>query len=291
MATLTRGVKIWIAAALVSFFIYNAYVTRGSYIIFYGYLTHDSAWTSYVNFAGLAFWAGHVQVTLRFVALTLGLAAAFLLWVKAWPFSRAKTLVCTAILLEAMYFLGAAPSIWLLLDPNSPIYVFFLGLGYAMQALILVPLLLVLAVKVKTYKVGSLSGGFGKWVAVTFGGYVSALAINAVFRWMDMVSINGLGFLSGIIAVGFVSAVVLMPLAVVFAWAGAVSWFKRRTQLATACCGAALSFVGLYYAVYWVYSYFANSLNLAPLVDVWAVPLLGLGATLIYSRKSIKLDV
>ncbi len=291
MVSLTRGVKIWIAVALVSFFVYNAYVTRGSYIIFYGYLTHDPAWVTYVNFAGAAFWAGHIQVTMRFAALTLGLVAAFLLWVKAWPFSRVKTLVTAALFLEAMYFLGAVPSAWLLLDPNSPIYVFFLGLGYAMQALILVPLLLVLAVKVKNYKVGSLSGGFGKWVAVTFGGYVSALAINAVFRWMDMVSINGLGFLSGIIAVGFVSAAVLMPLAAVFTWLGAVSWFKHRMQLAVACCGAALSFVGLYYAVYWVYSYFANSLNLAPLVDVWAVVLLGLGVTLIYSRKSIKLGV
>ncbi len=287
MAALTRGVKIWIAITLVSFFVYNAYVTRGSYLILYGYLTHDPAWTSYVDFAGLAFWAGHAGVTARFAALTLGLVAGFLLWVKAWPFSRVKTLVSAALVLESMYFLGDAPSAPWLMNPDTPIYAPFLGAGYAVQALILVPLLLGLAVKVKNYKGGFFSGGFGKWVAVAFAGYVSALAVNAVFRWMDMLSLGGFGFLSGIIAVGFVSAVVLMPLAVVFALVGAFSWFKRRTLLAVACCGAALSLVGLYYAVYWIYSYFANSLNFVPLVDVWAVPLLGLGVTLIFSRKAI----
>jgi hypothetical protein len=287
MLTLTRGFKIWIAISLVSFFVYNAYVTRGSYIIFYGYLTHDLTWTSYVNFTSVAFWAGHVAVTARFAALTLGLVTVFLLWLKAWPFSRVKIAVSAALLLEALYFLGDIVSAPLLMDPASRIYALFLGTGYVVQALVLVPLLLVLAIKTRSYTGGFFGGGFGKLAAAAFAGYVSALAVNAVFRWMDMLSLYGLGFLTGIITVGFVSSAVLMPAAVVFAWAGAFYWFKRRVQLATVFGGVALCLVGLYYLIYWVYSYFANSLNFVPLVDVWAVPLLGLGVTLIFSRKSI----
>ena len=43
--------------------------------------------------------------------------------------------------------------------------------------------------------------------------------------------------------------------------------------------------IGLNYAVYIAYSYVVNTLNTLPLVDVWAVSMLGLGIALIISAN------
>ena len=281
METLTRSLKIWITASLTSLFVYNAYVTRGSYQIFFGYLMHEPEATGYVNMTGIVFWAGHLGLTARFIGLLLGLAAVFLLWVKAYPFSKVKCIVAAALFLEGVNFLGLLPSAWWLMNPDSPVYTPFLGADYVLQALLIVPFLFVLAFKVKNYDGGSLGHELRKWAAAAFAGYVTALGVNAVFRWLDMLSLQGTVFLTGIVAVGFVSAVVLMPLAVIFAFAGAISWAKSKARFAMTWAGAALTCVGLYYAIYLVYSYFAGSLNYLPLVDVWTVPLLGLGITML----------
>jgi hypothetical protein len=286
MPPLTRSVKIGIAATLVSLFVYNAYVTRGSYVIFYGFLSHDPSWVSYVDFTGVMFWFGHVGLTLRFAGLMLGLASVFLLWMKNWSFSRVRLLIAAALFLEALYFVGNFPSGVRLLTPSSLFYVPFLGVVYVLQAVVLVPLLVALSFMVGKSRGGVFRGGFWRLAGAAFVAYVSALAINAVFRWLDMLSLKGFGFLTDIIALGFVSAVVLMPLAVAFALLGEFCWTKANRQSALRWVGASLTSVGLYYAIYLVYSYFANSLNYLPLVDVWTIPLLGLGLTLVWQSKT-----
>jgi hypothetical protein len=52
--------------------------------------------------------------------------------------------------------------------------------------------------------------------------------------------------------------------------------------------GASLAVVGLNYLIYVVYSYLVNSLSTLPLVDVWTVPLLGLGIALIINSRKPK---
>jgi hypothetical protein len=42
---------------------------------------------------------------------------------------------------------------------------------------------------------------------------------------------------------------------------------------------------GLNYVLYVVYSYLVNSLNSLPLVDVWTMPLLGLGLALMFNAR------
>jgi hypothetical protein len=285
METLTRSLKIWITASLILLFMYNAYIIRGSYQIFFGYLMHEPQATSYVNMTGIVFWAGHLGLTARFIGLLLGLAAVFLLWVKANPFSKVKCIVATALFLEGVNFLGLLPSAWWLMNPDSPVYTPFLGAAYVLQFLLIVPISVVLAFKVKYYGGSSFGYGLEKWAAAAFVGYVAALGVNAVFRWFDMISIKGITFLTGIVAVGFLSAVVLMPLAVIFAVAGAFSLGKSKTASAMKWLGLALVTVGLYYAFYLVYSYFAHSLNSVVLVDVWTVPLLGLGIAMLTSSR------
>ncbi len=267
--------------------VYVAYILIGSFTILFGYFANIYQDVSYIRMTGLVFWLGFVQLGGRFIAGILGLGAAYLLWVKRKPFFRAKNLIALSLFLEGLYFLLWIPSVWFLLKPgfvtNLP-----LAINYILQILFTVPFLWMLVFKVAMYRESNQKPVLLKFVAVAFVGYVAALAVNEVSRWTSMISAETLKFLfEGMNAVGFLNAISLMPLAVVLAIGGAVRLFQQKECSATMWLGASLAVVGLNYVIYVIYSYFANSLNSLPLVDVWTIPLLGLGiALMVSSRKS-----
>ncbi len=152
-----------------------------------------------------------------------------------------------------------------------------------------VPFLWVLAFKVATYNENNRRLSLLKFGAIAFVGYIAALAVNEVSRWTSMISADTLRFLfQGIRVVGFLDAIVLMPLAVVLAIVGAFRLIQQKYMSAMVWIGASLTMVGLNYAIYVIYSYYANSLNSLPLVDVWTIPLLGLGIALIINSRKTK---
>ena len=279
--------KVFIAATLVSLIVYIAYILRGSFDILFGYFVGVHQDVSYVRMTGPVFWLGFVQLGGRLIAVFLGLAAVYLLWVKAKPFLKIKKPVALALFLEGLYFLLWVPSVWFLLRPgfvnNLP-----LAINYVLQILFTVPFLWALVFKVAMYRESSQKPVLLKFVAIAFVGYVAALAVDEVSRWTSMISAETLKFLfEGIHAVGFLNAILLMPLAVVLAIVGGVRLFQQKECSATRWLGASLAVVGLNYVIYVIYSYFANSLNSLPLVDVWTIPLLGLGiALMVNSRKT-----
>lgn len=287
MTSLTLSTKIFIAATLISLIAYVTYILNGSFTILFGYFAGVHQDISYVRMTGPVFWLGFVQLGGRFIAVILGLAAAYLLWVKKIPFQKVNKFVALALILEGLYFLLWIPSVWFLLRPgfvaNLP-----LAINYILQILFTVPFLWALVFKMTTYRERSQKPTLLKFAAVAFVGYVAALAVNEVSRWTSMISAETLKFLfQGIHAVGFLNAVVLMPLAVVLAIAGAVRLFQQKKCSAMMWLGASLAVVGLNYVIYVIYSYFANSLNSLPLVDVWTIPLLGLGIALIFNSRKI----
>ena len=279
--------KVFIVATLVWLFVYIAYILRGSFDILFGYFAGVHQDVSYVRMTGPVFWLGFVQLGGRLIAVFLGLVAVYLLWVKAKPFLTIKKPVALALFLEGLYFLLWVPSVWFLLRPgfvnNLP-----LAINYVLQILFTVPFLWALVFKVATYRESSQKPVLLKFVAIAFVGYVAALAVNEVSRWTSMISAETLKFLfEGIHAVGFLNAILLMPLVVVLAIVGSVRLLQQKECSATRWLGASLAVVGLNYVIYIIYSYFANSLNSLPLVDVWTIPLLGLGiALMVNSRKN-----
>jgi hypothetical protein len=287
MAFLTRNVKIWITASLISLIIYDAYILRGSFTILFGFLTNIPQDVTYVNITGAVFWAGFVGLGARFIAVILGLIVAYLIWVKAKPFRKIKNLVALALFFEGMNFLALIPSVWFLIRPSF-VTSLPLGLGYILQIAFALPFLWILALKVIKYHESDQNPALLKYAAFAFVGYVAALAINEVSRWTSMISTDTLNFLlQGIRAVGFLNAIILMPLAVVLAVIGAYRLIQLKECLAMKWLGASLALVGLNYLIYIVYSYYANSLNTLPLVDVWTVPLLGLGVMLILNSRKL----
>jgi hypothetical protein len=281
MATVTLSVKITLTISLLSLLIYVTYVLRGSYVIFFEYLTKLPSAVGYVTMLGPAFWTSHIGVTARFIGVLLGLTAVFLLWIKSWSFKRVKSIVAAALVLEAASFLGLVPSLWILLSPASRLFTPNLGYGYLIQILFVVPTLLALAYEVARYQGDGQRKRLLNVGSAAFVGYIVALVANEVSRWVSMLSLESLQFVEGIRAVGLVNAVVFMPFAVVFAVIGAWRLFRVNIPSTMRWFGASLLVVGLNYCVYLGFAVAVNALNTLPVVDIWTIPLAALGAALL----------
>jgi len=286
MAALSRAVKIWTAISIASLLSYVVWILRGSIEIVIGYFNNVPSDVFYIRFTGPIFYVGGIGLSARLVGCLLGLAATYLFWIKGRTFLQVKKIVALALILESVNFIGLIPSLPFLLEPRAITFAPALGYGYLLQILFTVPFLLALAFKVATYKDPSQKPNLLKTGAVTFVAYTIALFANEVSRWATMISADSLKFLfQGIRAVGFFNAVALMPFAIVFAALAAYRTWQQREASAIEWLGAALAIVGLNYVIYLVYSYFANSLNFVPLVDIWTIPLLGLGVALILNSR------
>jgi len=285
---LTRSVKIWTAISIASLLAYVIWILRGSAEIVIGYFNKVASDVGYINFTGPIFYVGGIGLSARLVGCVLGLATIFLIWIKGRNFLQVKKLVAAAVVLESINFLALIPSLPFLLEPRTVTFSPSLGYGYALQILFTVPFLWALAFGVAKYKEPSQKKVLLNTAAIAFIAYTVALFANEVSRWVSMISADSLKFLfQGIRAVGFLNAVALMPFAVVFAAVMAALVFQSKISSAMKWLGASLSVIGLNYLIYLIYSYFANSLNFVPLVDIWTIPLLGLGISLILNSKRL----
>lgn len=284
MVDVKSSVKVALTVSLISLLGYVVYQVRGSYIIIFGYLANMRSDVSYVHMLGPAFWAGCIGETARLIGVLAGLTAVFLIWVKSWPFMRVKKLVAAALILESLNFIGLIPSLGLLLNSNSRLFVPSLGYGYLIQIISTVPLLWLLAFEAARYQKTNRTRLL-KVGAVTFVGYTVGLVTNEVDRWATMINKQSLKFIEGIRAVGFYNALALMPFAIIFALVGTAMLFRNRTRSATMWLGASLAVIGLNYTIYLAYVYYVHSLNTLPLVDIWTIPLLALGITLIFGAE------
>jgi hypothetical protein len=278
MVSAGRSVKLWLAITLFSLLVW----------LFYWLAKTPSLPASYINNLGIVFWAGLIGQVAFFVGAILGLVSLFLLWRLAKPFTKIRGLVAAAIFCASLYYLGFAPSVYWLMRPSAVVYSPFLGAAYLLQILLATPFFIVLAVKVKNYNGPVSKPSLLKWSGIALLGFTGALWANAVLRWFDMLFSpqGGATFLfSGIRAVGFFDAVILMSLAVVFAAFGSYRFVKQKANSAMKMLGFSLAVVGLQYTIFVVYAYVVNAWTLALLIDVWAAPLLGLGISLMIQKN------
>jgi hypothetical protein len=226
----------------------------------------------------------HFGLIIRFLGVLFGLLSTFLIWIKNKTFSRIKNLIIVTLLMEAAYFISLLPSFWSLF---STFRATTLGIAYFLQIIFTAPLLVILGIKIHRNNVEDNILKILKWSIITFGGYIAALWINSVFRWIDMLLSEGVGFLtSGIRAIGFFDAVVFMSLAVIFAVIGA-RYNGKEIEVATRrWIGLSMVMVGLHYVIYLIYSYIVGALGFVLLVDIWTVPLLFLGLALLLAKPS-----
>jgi hypothetical protein len=283
-----QSIKLGITASLLSLFVYNFYWLEksSSHLInlIFGfpdaYLDSAAMAEAYLlprrnsmNFV-TSFMATQVGLTARFLGIIFALIGFYLLWrPKKENSSKARRLLGCAIAFEAVYWITLSPSAWRLWMPET----IFLDFGYILQIAFAAPVLIILAIKMGTDSKAN-AQGLGRWISFAFLGYVLALWANAVFRWIDMLSANGIVFLlTGTRAVGFLSTAILMTLASVFASFGVCKLIKQDRKGTVTLFGLSLTMIGLQYAIYVVYSYCVGAVSYMLLIDVWTIPLLFLG--------------
>jgi hypothetical protein len=274
--------KLLIFASLISLFLFVLYWTWGSYENFFGWLLNLNQNTvRYVNNYGYIFWVGHIGLTLRLVGVFIGLLSFILIWYANKHSFRIQRLISVALLLEGFYFLLYFPFVERMWGPNT----YFLSVAYFLQILLTTPFLLILAKKVRNYQSESDKNNFWKWVSLAFLGYISALWINALFRWFDMARLEGVKLLfTGNIAFGFLNGAIFMTLALLFSIIAARSISKRDVVSSKKWIGLTLTMVGLHFVLYTIYSQIVQQMNYILLVDVWTIPFLLLGFSLLYEN-------
>ncbi|MFB3889814.1 MAG: hypothetical protein ACE14S_10020 [Candidatus Bathyarchaeia archaeon] len=272
-----RSVKLWVAVSLASLFLYNLYWLVDSFIgngyrIGFGMVVNafKALFGIQVNLEPI--WiAGHASSTVglmvRFCELTLALYVAYVAFRQGKSLSDVRGKVSVVVLLEAGYFLcfllPASMLLWLGQDVFAA--------SYFLQILLVAPLLALLAVKV--WRSGA---GVWKYFALAFVGYVAATWVNNNSRWIAMTD------LSPVQLAGFANGTISLTIALVFAagWCLTV-WRGRGRALGTRLFGLSLVMLGAHFLLYLAYTVVVSTLSAVMLVEVWAIPLLGLGAALL----------
>ena len=277
----SRGVKFWVIMCLLSMFFFNLYWSIEGYDNFFTYLAGQSPGYNYVSRVGLVFWGGLVGYTTRFIALILCLISAFLMWVKSQNFLKIKALIAISLLLESLYFIGLIPSVPYLLSFSAT----FLTVAYILHIVFATPVLIILAFKLIRYENDSDNSGLAKLSSLAVVGYVASLWANSLFRWFDMLATEGIAFLSsGPRALGFLNSAVFMSLAIIFSIVGSYRLSKKKEESPLSWFGLSFASVGIHFVICVIYSIYVNALNYALLVDIWAIPLLGLGLTMLITK-------
>lgn len=285
MSFLNRYDKSWILISLCSLLVWVLYWLPSSIERFYNVIFVSVDYYSLGRF--WIYMPAGIGMVARFIGVIIGLFCLVMIWKGPKSIFEVKKWVAIALVMEGVYYLSLFPSaVWL----NTGLFGAFdfgvtaLGVSYLLQVLFTVPFLFILASKVKNYDTSGFVGW--KWVGFAFAGYICALWSNSVLRWFDMVVNDGLEvFFSGITGVGALNAFIFMSLAVVFAIGCSIYLMKKNFTSGYRWLALSLTMVGLHYTIYVVYSYYVNTLNSIWLIDIWTIPLLGLGLTLLLKRN------
>lgn len=234
----------------------------------------------YVDNPGM-FIAEEARLVARLAALVFALSAGFLVWLTgSQSGAKLERRIETALFLEGTYFVLLFPTgLWSLSYGLN-----FIGVAYLLQAVSGGTVLILLSFRVR----GSAENVAGvlKWVGVAAVGYITALWCNVVFQWFDKIALIGSSFLLlGATSWGFLVSLITMTLAVFFAGVGA--WLLNQNQgESVRWFGLALAMIGVHYIVYIGYSFTVGDVDSAVKLDVWALPFLGLGISMLRAKTS-----
>lgn len=283
MITVGRWVKVWVFASLCALLLWIVVLLPGSFRHFFNVILDQP--DLYTGNLGM-FMASHMGLITRFFAVILAIASGFMLWSTKRPsYKKLERIVEAALFLEGAYYILLFPSglWWVSLGFN------FVGVDFLLRAALAGSVLLILSFKVRDHAKGI---NVLKWVSIAAVTYIIALWSNVVFGWFDIIAVIGSDFLlHGAASWGFLLSLITMSLSVVFAVAGAHLLSKNQGETIR-WFGLSLIMIGLNCIVYLVYSFYSGNLSPAMAIDVWALPFLGLGISLMRLKipKTILLD-
>ena len=296
MVSLGRNVKIWIFITLCSLLAWILYWIPSSIDRFF---TMDGTpWNFILQNFGEMFiimeMSGAIGMLIRFAGVILAIFSLLLIMRNTKKFWEIKNWAVSALILESVYFILLLPSSLFLFgfgrkfgeDTFIPgLTSLVLGGNFLLIVLLTAPFLLILAMKLHKYDGGGTGFKSWKWISITFVSYIASLWVNSVVKWFEMVNAERLSFFAiGVRSLGAINSFLLMSMALVLSIGGALSLFKKDFNSASKWLGLSLAFVGLHYLIFVIYSYLVGIEGFLMLAEIWAIPLLGLGLTLLVTK-------
>jgi hypothetical protein len=289
----SRSTKLWAAVTLAALFAYNLYWLLDSFIghgydIGFGMIVN--AFKAFSSFLLPSIWvAGHssstVGLIIRFCELTLALFLMGAVFLGRKNFSSLRNKISLVFLLEGVYFLCLALPATMLLWLGATLYetqsYIYAGSYYA-QILLTVPLIFLLSLKVRKNDSNILM-----YAALALVSYFAAVWINNNFRWLATAGLlEGKFVLSEGQLFGFANGIICLSLALLFVvtWCTGV-WKKGVNARGWKMLGLGVSLLGAHFLIYLIYAIIEGSLGSVMLVEMWMIPLLALGASLILEAQ------
>lgn len=295
MNRIEHKVYLWIIITLCSLLGWIIYWVPAGIYRFFSF--DGTPWSEAIQTYGLLFMVMELSAAVGMLIRFVGVLFAILALKEFWPhqvwnrdksFFDVKNLVALALIFEAIYFVLLLPSGILMIGFNRfrPLASLLLGIDYLLMVILTVPFLLVLAVKAYRTKPDGFKAW--RWTAITLVAYVGVLWVNSVLKWVNRIVIDGFSFFSsGINALGSLNSLLLMSLSLIFSIIGAYYIANQRIGSTLKWLGLTFTMIGLHYIIYVLYSYLVGMLGYLVIVEIWTIPLFGLGLTMLKTKTKI----
>jgi hypothetical protein len=123
-----------------------------------------------------------------------------------------------------------------------------------------------------------------RWAGVVCLGYITALWITSVIFWVEIILVLGIQYMmTGFTYVLFFNSVVILTLVEIFAFVGLVPLIRigNQSSFIKKMSSLSLILIGTHFVIYLLYAAFTANLTFALSFDIWLIPVLGLGLSLL----------
>lgn len=246
-----------------------------------------------VSIAYLMEYSGFLGLMVRVMGASYAVLSAFLiLKTKTNFFSVARDKISKALLLDGFYFFSFIPAIYFLLGFSAlpSVSNLLLSIGLLTQILLISPFLISLSLKVRKYEPGASTTSLIRLAGLASMNYVIAMWVTYVLKWVEMISVDPYLFSAFSFRIlGFLNTIVTETLAVVFAVAGELRVLRKGGRYtAMRWWGLSSIFFSMHIILYVIYVASVGFSRVIVFGELWAIPLIGLGAYLVLKNPKIK---
>jgi hypothetical protein len=296
MLTSNRKTALLILALAISYFVYNTYWLIKSVSWLLNYISAPS----YEPPTGLLFtninsisvvylmdFLAFLGLAVRFIGGFFALTCAYLIVKDIGNPAFVKKTICPLLVCEAIYFLSLTPSIVFLLSFSalSPLTNFLLSAQLIVEAVLIPPFLIALAIKVKRYDKLSNKQSLIKWTGALFLSYEMGLWVVYLLKWGELFNGANVTF-SNVLTwllinnrlLSLLNTTVILSLAVIFGILGTKSLITKSNNCkAIRYWGLSATFLGLFFIFYVLYIVYLGVLWVIPFGEIWMIPFFAIG--------------
>jgi hypothetical protein len=246
-----------------------------------------------VSLAYLMEYTGFVGLMVRVVGASYALFAVFLILKnEKTSFHVVRNKISKALLLEGLYYLCFIPAIALLLLNFSALPTIsnmLLSTAFSTQILLITPMLIKLATKVKNYESDVDKPSLIRWAGLAYMSFVVAIWVTYMLKWREMMAVDPYLFTAlSVRILGFLNTVIVQSLAVAFAVVGVLLILRKHSlHKAVRWLGLSAIFLSLHIIIYVIYVTHVGITRFIQFGELWLIPLIGVGLYLLLKNPDI----